>query len=1556
MTKSGSRQGQSKVEWFQRSKNETDEEYFNRATSAAAQGPLRYRTGGASDLGADTTASAASPKQHYELQGGPRHWDDADLMDFLNGNGWEVHKIHGRRRGGGKTSTWIILATAPEGQADSSMFEDENTSIFIHPVAAPRRADNRYCEALKGPKQRWGNWQSHTAKPEPEEDSQPAKRHRHDKASNEEIPAAEASAAAPTQMDDDSQHSQAPQVGTDGQQNEHDKKRPAPAKEEAPPLLDPKQPDTVDTAIRAGWHEKDMGGTGDCFFRAWVRAENHFFGRTQKDKDVIKTALDLRLQAVKHMRKHYTQFAEAWDNDTMEKQYQRAGQAAPGNFDEFLEQASKTGYYVNQHLIQATVNRTGTPVVIWRSCEQAPDQAGQQKGGNNPKNKKLWHRGVFAPHFHNGFGVSKTQCPGLTLILKAQHYTCVLPPDAEQPPPSMWLRETHSLHDRSWVAGGPLAALSTPKKVPQRWGEHTPRTPVNHTAKHTPGTTKTNRWGDETPATANRWGTSTPATTVHRGRSAPRGSSSKRTSSSMNDGGSSSDSKPANSSQNTYSWSCNICSTVIRGDTFKQLSNNRSNHFQYRHKDVPKSKWARLQPLVGIFIADKKLPLKDRAWTCAFCAAGLPKTCTHSQIRRAAGHHYATVHKKKKVTLPKIHTARFKQYRKQKTLQPRIEQGKQSLSSKLKQYNRKKRNLHAGGHNLVEIKVPVDIWPAGRPNSNQSNVQNTTISKQVPRYTCTKCCRMGPYGKTWQLKCQGQLAKPNYMTCAQWKRVRDIPQIAQELTYIWNTSKAEADSKFLRLVEEGIEPHPGPSQPNQKERQAVTNKRSNVQVKSINTGGAPGVWRALKRFLPVAHILCLQEAVLQPNEHAAVCRHLDSHGYASFYSPGKHDKKLCGGVLTACRRELAPTLLDLHQQDEHQHALIQVGSWLILNSYVPPRPGILLGAKQKAQDMLHTHRAAAGQRPWLWTGDFNAHTDKYQAVAQQYGGTLIQAQTRWSGTLQLDHMRSNRPDLTSHGKHSKERISDHKCMNTSLCLNWKEDGLRGTIKKPHRWERPPGYTHKQWQQQLSETWANQQVGATQQHLHRVLQTVPQTQTPAESKAMVNKAWELFTQAVHECFADAAKSIQVPEDGERMRKWKQAASSNQPKALQPQHQWLARRTKRNYGNMQQRKQFNWLSRATRLLELLDKQQLTSVQKSEQATLLRRLRLGANPSGTPSLSREELQQQISKQQQHLRQEETEEKRQRIQQWQASMRGDTAERRRWIKRRANPQFPQVTHERTILPTDQQVLSKLHEHWTAIWDSARQRPSDLKCQTLLDNLPRCPERRGRPTKQEFLTTWRNLRGAAGPDNWTDMEVKELPEAVITCFSDVTRQWELLGTLPDALTFSRQVHIPKDSKIYNGLIETKHLRPINVYSLWYRLWSSTWAKSQLIRAWRQDTLPSYISGGPGSPGTEALASQSVDALQDMGWLATVDYSLAFDYIDSHLGHAAAWGPFRTCNSALRAVDKSEETSPMAPKHGPHGVMHGHGRPTRGCDEPSRPQRVHVRWCPICGAAGPSRA
>ena len=113
---------------------------------------------------------------------------------------------------------------------------------------------------------------------------------------------------------------------------------------------------------------------------------------------------------------------------------------------------------------------------------------------------------------------------------------------------------------------------------------------------------------------------------------------------------------------------------------------------------------------------------------------------------------------------------------------------------------------------------------------------------------------------------------------------------------------------------------------------------------------------------------------------------------------------------------------------------------------------------------------------------------------------------------------------------------------------------------------------------------------------------------------------------------------------RHGRWQQAAADRLPKATTPQHQWLARRVERKQDNMQQRKQRNWLSRATRLLELMDIQRLSAAQQTERITLLRRL--GFPSASSPAVSADDLQRQILERQQQLQGQESEESKQRIQ----------------------------------------------------------------------------------------------------------------------------------------------------------------------------------------------------------------------------------------------------------------------------------------------------------------------
>lgn len=117
ITQCGNRQQQPKVKWHKKLKDESHENYFRRVeqTAQAESKPIRFRTGGAADLGTDTTEDI-SRKLHWELQGSPHQWDDQDLSTFLSSNNWQIHRIHLRRKGFRNTyngpSKVLPLATA----------------------------------------------------------------------------------------------------------------------------------------------------------------------------------------------------------------------------------------------------------------------------------------------------------------------------------------------------------------------------------------------------------------------------------------------------------------------------------------------------------------------------------------------------------------------------------------------------------------------------------------------------------------------------------------------------------------------------------------------------------------------------------------------------------------------------------------------------------------------------------------------------------------------------------------------------------------------------------------------------------------------------------------------------------------------------------------------------------------------------------------------------------------------------------------------------------------------------------------------------------------------------------------------------------------------------------------------------------------------------------------------------------------------------------------------------------------------------------------------------
>ena len=103
------------------------------------------------------------------------------------------------------------------------------------------------------------------------------------------------------------------------------------------------------------------------------------------------------------------------------------------------------------------------------------------------------------------------------------------------------------------------------------------------------------------------------------------------------------------------------------------------------------------------------------------------------------------------------------------------------------------------------------------------------------------------------------------------------------------------------------------------------------------------------------------------------------------------------------------------------------------------------------------------------------------------------------------------------------------------------------------------------------------------------------------------------------------------------------------------------------------------------------------------------------------------------------------------------------------------------------------------------------------------------RPAETDLFSTVASLKqGSCGTDQWYPPEIKSLPFSVLRVFWDLTERWELTFTAPTTLQEIRQVNIPKPHKVSpQSFIQCADLRPISVCSIWWRLYTSTWRKSE---------------------------------------------------------------------------------------------------------------------------------
>ena len=215
-----------------------------------------------------------------------------------------------------------------------------------------------------------------------------------------------------------------------------------------------------------------------------------------------------------------------------------------------------------------------------------------------------------------------------------------------------------------------------------------------------------------------------------------------------------------------------FCDMRVEAATGARNTAKRTSHLASRHPGYAHGVNLQRQ-VVDVVEASDKIPLEQRAWTCAWCNEGLPDL-PRSQLGKSVRAHLKKKHGRRRTTAAASNKPRGKIFRRNKNLLPVMRAGKAQLAKKLKQRADGQRDWQEGGHDLREVeKLDWQSW-----HGNRTGAGGFTL------LTCCRCLNVLRAGHVIR-KCRG-----NRM----WERMSPANQDA--LLQVWGMAREQADSLF----------------------------------------------------------------------------------------------------------------------------------------------------------------------------------------------------------------------------------------------------------------------------------------------------------------------------------------------------------------------------------------------------------------------------------------------------------------------------------------------------------------------------------------------------------------------------------------------------------------------------------------------------------------------------------------------------------------------------------------------------------------------------------------
>lgn len=158
------------------------------------------------------------------------------------------------------------------------------------------------------------------------------------------------------------------------------------------------------------------------------------------------------------------------------------------------------------------------------------------------------------------------------------------------------------------------------------------------------------------------------------------------------------------------------------------------------------------------------------------------------------------------------------------------------------------------------------------------------------------------------------------------------------------------------------------------------------------------------------------------------------------------------------------------------------------------------------------------------------------------------------------------------------------------------------------------------------------------------------------------------------------------------------------------------------------------------------------------------------------------------------------------------------------------------------------------------------------------------RPSHFAFSQALCDIQGCAGIDGWSCEETRMVGNNAFLCQLAWEEMfvWEEMAIAPSSLQDVILLHIPKPGKLQpSGECSSADLRPLTIFSIWWRAWSACWIKCPRFNQFIHQIMPRGLTlASKGGCGAECLASICDHELSRLGYGVTLDFRSCFDTID----------------------------------------------------------------------------